>query len=134
MQKIYDWESGNVNPTPSPQLYRCRQYDSQDGKGHQKNKGFRYTRGTHKMDFISQKLYIYSSMFKLESPSTYSPFDTIHLPRPFFPLLKTGFELDNSDAFSVSAIFCFTSSTLVKCFNFRTFSIRKQIKKKCCSG
>ena len=43
----------------------------------------------------------------------YSPFDTIHLLRCFFPLLKTGFELVDFDAFLVLfAVFCFTSSTM----------------------
>ena len=32
---------------------------------------------------------IYSYIFKLQSALKYSPFDEIHLLRPFFPLLKT---------------------------------------------
>ena len=37
-------------------------------------------------------------MFKLQSPSKYSPFDAIHLSKHFFPLLKTIFELTDFDA------------------------------------
>ena len=50
-------------------------------------------------------------MFKLQSPSEYSPFAVIHLSRYFFPLLKTVFELVNFDDFSASAVFCFTTFT-----------------------
>ena len=38
-------------------------------------------------------------MFKLHSPSKYSPFYAIHLSRHFFPLLKTVFELFDFEAF-----------------------------------
>ena len=38
-------------------------------------------------------------MFKLQSPSEYSPFNAIHLSSHFFLLLKTGFELVNFDFF-----------------------------------
>ena len=48
-------------------------------------------------EFIYEKLYSY--MFKLQSPSKYSPLVEIHLYRCFFPLLKTVFELINFDAF-----------------------------------
>ena len=50
------------------------------------------------MEFIYKKLCIYSYMFKVQSPSKYSPFDAIHLSR-LFPLLKTVFELVDFDAF-----------------------------------
>ena len=50
-------------------------------------------------EFIYKKLCIYPYMFKLQSPSKYPPFDVIHLPRFFFPLLKTVYELVNFDAF-----------------------------------
>ena len=53
----------------------------------------------YKMEFIYKKLCMYSYMFKLESPSKYSPFDAIHLLKHFFPLLKTVFELVDFDAF-----------------------------------
>ena len=41
-------------------------------------------RGTQKTGFIYKKLCICSHMFKLQSPSKYSLFDTIHLSRHFF--------------------------------------------------
>ena len=73
-----------------------------------------------------EKLCIYSYLFKLQSPSKYSPFDVIHLSRFFFPLLQTVFKLFNFDAFAIksaSAIFCFTFFTSAKCFPVRTFII-----------
>ena len=50
-------------------------------------------------EFIYKKLCVYSYILKLQTPSKYSPFRAIHLLRLFFPLLKTGFELVDSDAF-----------------------------------
>ena len=41
--------------------------------------------------------------------------------RDFFPLLKTVFELIDLVSFTASAIFCFNSSPLAKCFPLRTF-------------
>ena len=38
---------------------------------------------TPKMEFIYKKLCIYSHMFKLQSPSKYSPFDVVHLSKLF---------------------------------------------------
>ena len=38
-------------------------------------------------------------MFKLQSPSKYSPFGAVQLLRVFFPLLKTVSELIDFDAF-----------------------------------
>ena len=73
-------------------------------------------------EFIYKKLYIYSYMFELQSPSKYSPFDAIHLSRCFCPLHKTVFELINLMPFS-AAIFCFTTSTSAKHFPLRTFFI-----------
>ena len=52
-----------------------------------------------KTEFMYKKLCIYPYMFKLQSPSKYSPFDAIHLLRCFFPLLRTVFELIHFDAF-----------------------------------
>ena len=60
-------------------------------------------------------------MFKLQSPSKYSPFDAIHILR-LFPLLKTVFELVDFDAYSAVAIFYFTFSTSTKHSHLRTFS------------
>ena len=51
------------------------------------------------MQFILKHLCIFSDMFKLQSPSKYSPFDATHLQKHFFPLLKTVFELIDFDAF-----------------------------------
>ena len=50
-----------------------------------------------KTEFIHKKL-CYFYMFKLQSPSKYSPWDAIHLLRLFFSLLKTIFEHVNFDA------------------------------------
>ena len=66
--------------------------------------------------FIYKKLCIYSYIFKLKSPSKYSPFDAIHLSRWFFLILKTVFEL-----FHISKTFPFEDH----------FFSRKQ---KSCSG
>ena len=60
-------------------------------------------------------------MFKLKSPSKYSPFDTIHLLRHFFPLLKTVLNSLILIPFSASAVYCFTSSILAKHFSLRIF-------------
>ena len=77
-----------------------------------------------KLECIYKRLYIYSYMFKLQSPSKYSPFDAIHLSRHFFPTAQKQFL--NSlilMSFSASAVFCFTFSTLAKHFPLRTFFI-----------
>ena len=58
----------------------------------------RCKRGPKKQESIYKK-FIYSYVFKLQSPSKYCPFDAIHLSRCFFPLLKTVFELIDFDAF-----------------------------------
>ena len=68
-------------------------------------------------------------MFKLRSPSKYSPFDTIHLAR-YFSTSQNSFELvDFLMAFSASAVSCFTSSTSAKHFTWRTFSSSETKKK-----
>ena len=69
---------------------------------------------------------MYSYMFKLQSPSKYSPFDTIHVLK-HFPLLKTVFEVPRFWCFLVLLPFlfvCFTSSALAKSFPSRTFIIQ----------
>ena len=86
------------------------------------------------MEFIYEKLCIYSYIFKLHSPSKYSPFDTIHLSRCFFHYFKQFLNSSIVMPFSTSAIFCFTSSTLAKRFPLRTFSIQRNEQKKSCSG
>ena len=65
-------------------------------------------------------------MLKLQTPSKYSPLDAIHLSRCLFLLLKTVFQFIHFMTFSACAIFCFTSSTLAKCF---PFLIQKNNKK-----
>ena len=50
--------------------------------------------GPKKTEFIYKKLCIYSYIFKLQSPSKYSPFDAIHLSKCFFHCSK---RLLNSD-------------------------------------
>ena len=66
-------------------------------------------------------------MFKLQSPSKYSTFDAIHLLRCFFHCSKRFLNLLIWVPFSASAVFCFTSSTLAKCFPLKTsFHLGKQ--------
>ena len=62
-------------------------------------------------------------MFKLQSPSNYSPLDAVHLSRCFFRCSKQFLNLSIFMPFSVSAVFCFTSSTSSKCFPLKTFFI-----------
>ena len=64
---------------------------------------------------------VYSYMFKLQSPSMYSPFDAIHLLRWFFYCSKQFLNLSILMPFSASALFCFTSSTSTKHFPLRAF-------------
>ena len=72
---------------------------------------------------------MYSYMFKLQSPSKYSLFDVIHLPRHFFHCSKQFLNSSILMPFSTSAVFCFISSTLAKRFHSKAFSI--QVNKKC---
>ena len=60
-------------------------------------------------------------MFKLQSPSKYSPFDAVWLSRPFFQCSKQFLNSSILMPFSASAVFCFTPSTLAKRFPVRTF-------------
>ena len=63
------------------------------------NLSFQIYKGEPKnLEFIYEKLCIYSYMFTLQSPSKWSPSDAIHLLM-FFPLLKTVFESVDFDAF-----------------------------------
>ena len=73
------------------------------------------------MEFIYKELCVYSYMFKLQSPSKYSPFDTIHLQRHFFPLLKTVFEFVDFDAFQCFCHFLFHLFHIGKTFPFEDF-------------
>ena len=82
-----------------------------------------YEQEPPKMEFIYTKVCIHSYMLKLQLPSKYSPFDAIHISRCFFYCSKQFF---NSLIFMpsrVCAIFCFTSSTVAKCFSLQTFFI-----------
>ena len=62
-------------------------------------------------------------MSKFQSPSKYSPFDTIHLSRCFFRHSKLFLNLSILMPFSATAIFCFTSSIWTKCFPLIIFFI-----------
>ena len=81
-------------------------------------------------EFIYKNCF-YSYMFKLQSFSKYSPFDAIHLSR-LFSTAQNSFWTHRFWYLSVLLlVFCFTSSTSVKCFPLRTFFIwgNKQQKK-----
>ena len=82
-----------------------------------------------KMEFIYKKLCLYSNMLKLLSPLKCSPFDAVHLSGHFFHCSKQFLNSLFLTPFSASAIFCFTSSTLAKCFALRTFFIQGNKKK-----
>ena len=64
-----------------------------------------------------KKSYIFAYMFKLWSPSKYSPFDAIHLSRHFFHCSKQFFSSLMLMPFSVSTVCLFVSA-------FRTFFIQ----------
>ena len=68
---------------------------------------------------------VYSYVFQFQSPSKYSQFDAIRLSRCLFHHSKQFLDLNSSILmpFSAFAVFCFTSSTLAKCFPLRTFFI-----------
>ena len=91
--------------------------------------GWIYEGGPPKTEFIYKKLCIYSYTFKLQSPSKYSPFDTIYLWRHFFYFSKQFLNSSMLMPFSASAIFCFTFSTSATHFSLRTFFIRQTKKK-----
>ena len=76
------------------------------------------------LEIIYTKLCIFSYMFKLQSPSKYSLFDAVHLWRHF----STAQNLSILMCFSAAATFCFTSSTLAKCFPLRSLLIRETKK------
>ena len=74
-----------------------------------------------KLEFIYKKLCIHIYMFKLQSPSKYSPFGAIHLSRYFFHCSKQFLNLSILMSLSASAIFGFTSFTSAKHFPLKTF-------------
>ena len=67
-------------------------------------------------------------MFKLQLSSKYSPFDAIHLSRCFSTAQNRFLNFSILMPFSTSALFCFTSPTLAKCFPLRTFLSRETQK------
>ena len=73
-------------------------------------------------------------MFKLQSPSKFSPFDVIHLSRRFSPLAKQSLNSSILMPFSASDIFGFSSWPLAKCFPLRTFFIQRNNNKKVAWG
>ena len=66
------------------------------------------------------KNYIYFYIFKLQSPSKYSPFDVIHLLRHFLHCSKH-FELVDFDAFYCFCHFLFHLFYISKTFPFEDF-------------
>ena len=77
-----------------------------------------------KMKFIYKKLCIYSHVFKLQSPSKYSPFDATQLQKCFLHCSKQFLNWSILMPFSASAFcsfVCLTSSTWAKRFPLRTF-------------
>ena len=68
----------------------------------------KYMGGLPKQEFIYEKLCIYSYMFKILSPSKYSPFDAIQLMRCFSHCSKQFLNSLILMPFSVSAVFCFS--------------------------
>ena len=71
-------------------------------------------------------------MFKLQSPSKYSPLDAIHLSRCFSHCSKQFLNSLILMPFRASAVFCFTASTRADCFSLRNFFIWRN--KKSCWG
>ena len=68
-------------------------------------------------------------MFKLQSPSKYSPFDAIYLLRWFSHCSKQFLNLSTLMLFRASAVFCFSSFTLAKHSPLKIFSIQENLKK-----
>ena len=84
--------------------------------------------------FIYKKLCIYSHMFKLQSPSKCSPFDAIHLSRPFFhhsEQVLNSLILGPFSACGICLFVCFASSTSAKHFPWRIFLIQGNKNKSC---
>ena len=88
------------------------------------NLSFQIYKGEPKnLEFIYEKLCIYSYIFKLHSPSKYSPFDTLCLSRHFSHCSKYFLNSWILMPFSAPAVISFTSFTSAKCFPLRTFFI-----------
>ena len=73
-------------------------------------------------------------MFKLQPPSKYSPFDTIHLLRCLSHCSKQLLNLTIVMPVSACAISCFISSTWAKHFPLRMFFIQGNNNKKITQG
>ena len=69
-------------------------------KGGPQNPEFIYKNGIYK-NYKNCTFIKNSYIFKLQSPSKYSPLDATYLSRHFFPRLKTVFELADFDTFLV---------------------------------
>ena len=87
-----------------------------------------------KTEFTYKKLCVYSYMFKLQSLSKYSPFDTISFLRCFFHCSKQFLNSSILMPISASATFCFTNSTSTKSFPLMTFSSRETNKNNLLGG
>ena len=83
-----------------------------------------------KMKFIYKKLCIYSHVFKLQSPSKYSPFDATQLQKCFLHCSKQFLNLLILMPFSASAIFLFHFFHMSKAFPFEDFFSSGEAKKK----
>ena len=80
-----------------------------------------------------EKLCIYSYMFKLQSPSKYSPFYAKHLLRHFFHCSKQFLNSSILMPFSSSAVFLCHLFHISKMFPFENF-FHPGKQQKCCSG
>ena len=87
--------------------------------------------GTQKMEFIYKKLCIYSYMFKLKSPSKYSPSD-VHTYWDIFPTAQNSLNLFILMPFNVFA-FLFHLFCISKMFPFEDF-FHQGTKKKVSQG
>ena len=76
-----------------------------------------------KVEFIYKNLRTYFYMFKLQSPSKYSPFDATHLSRFFSTAQNRSWTYQFWCLLVLLLFFCFTSSTSAKHFPLRTFFI-----------
>ena len=76
--------------------------------------------GDPKPEFICKKIGYYSYIFKLQSPSKYSPFDVMHL-LTFFHCSNQFLNSSVLMPFSASAIFCLHLLHMGKMFPFEDF-------------
>ena len=124
------------SPYDCPSLIQCYSYilslDDQDRKllKRKTDDSKQYEGGPKKLQNLLIKiLYIYSHMFKLQSPSEYSSLDAIHLSRPFFHYSKQFLNSSILMPFSACVIFLFHLFHNGKTFPFEdTFHPGKQTK------